>query len=277
MAKIKLKLVLQTVAYQVRNEDLLVKLGANVLLNRHGGSLFVTRSVNEILFDGYNDSLLELLKLSNSSIFLNFPSNKFGWLVDRNDSWRHDGTFNMNNGNIDILELGTLHMWNGKSTTGLYADGCSHVNGTTGRVWPPNLNTEEDITVFLPDICRSINLTPDNLRTRTQGSKWIGDERVFDNGVQYPPNACFCTGSDCPDMKPGVLNVSDCQYGLPAFVSYPHFYLADPSYNDAVDGLNPSKEKHEFSITIDPASGMPFEANTRLQMNILLQPICGLS
>lgn len=264
----------QTVAYNVRNEDALSMLGVNVLLNIRGGSLFVTKKVSEMLFDGYDDTLLNFLQETNSSLFY-FPFNKFGWFVDRNGSWSYDGVFNMNNGEIDINKLGTLHLWNGESKSNFYSNTCSKINGTTGRVWPPNLNAEEDITVFLPDICRSISLAAQNLTT--QESKWISDERIFDNGESYPPNICFCTGAKCPDLKPGVLNVSDCQFGSPGFVSHPHFYLADPSFYDAVDGLNPSKEKHEFSITLNSTNGMPFELNNRLQMNILLQPINGLT
>ncbi len=151
-------------------------------------------------------------------------------------------------------------------------------SGTTGRIWPTNINSEDDITVFPPDICRSISLAPtaENF-TSWQRSKWIGDERVFDNGDTYPSNLCFCTGSECPDLKAGVMNITDCQHGMPAFISYPHFYLADPSYADAVDGLDPAKEKHEFSITLDPTHGTPLELNARLQMNMLLQPISGLT
>lgn len=259
-------------AYSVRNADALAKLGVNLILNLRGGSLFVTRKVSEMLFDGYNDPLLDYLKEANSGII---PFDKFGWFYDRNGSWSYDGVFNMNNGEIDITKLGTLHSWNGESTTNFYSDACSKINGTTGRVWPPNMNAEEDVTVFLPDICRSISLAPQNLIT--QESKWTGDERIFDNGENYSPNKCFCTGADCPDLKPGLLNVSDCQYGFPAFVSHPHFYLADPSYNDAVDGLYPTKEKHEISITLNSTNGMPLEMNNRLQMNILLQPISGLT
>lgn len=261
-------------AYGVRNGDALIKVGVNLILNLRGGSLFVTRKVSEMLFDGYGDPLLDYLKAANSSL-IPLPSNKFGWFIDRNDSWSYDGVFNMNNGEIDITKLGTLHSWNGEATTNFYSNACSKINGTTGRVWPPSINAKEDITVFLPDICRSISLAPQNVTT--QESKWIGDERIFDNGDNYSPNICFCTGAECPDLKPGVLNISDCQHGLPAFVSHPHFYLADPSYNDAVDGLHANKEKHEISIAIDPANGMPFEVNTRLQMNILLQPISGLT
>lgn len=266
-------------AYAARNENRLVRMGVNALLNLRGGSLFVTKTVGELLFDGYDDPVLDVLRNMEDPIVV-MPFNKFGWFVDRNGSWSYDGEFNMNTGEEDLSKRGTLHLWNGRSATEFYSDDCSQINGTNGRLWAPNLNTETDLTVFLTDICRSISLKPENSTQRNcnfQPMKWIGDERVFDNGENYPPNICFCTGRVCPDLRPGVLNVSDCQFGFPAFISYPHFYLADPTFNDAIDGLNASKEKHEFSVMVESNTGIPLEINARLQMNILLLPIEGLS
>lgn len=267
--------------YEIRHESALVKLGANLLLNTRGGSLFVTQKVGDLIFNGYDDQFLDFLQSTNSTAF-NIPFDKFGWFVDRNGSWSYDGVFNINTGTTDITKLGMLNMWNGAPTTNFYSDGCSVINGTTGELWPPKINSTKDISLFSPDICRSISLAPDpdGIEMRgVKGSKWVGDERVFDNGQNYPPNQCFCTGveSECPDLKPGVLNVSDCRFGAPVFMSYPHFYLGDESFAEAVSGLNAIKEKHEFSIALEPSSGIPIQINARMQVNILLQPISGLT
>uniref|UniRef100_A0A1B0GM36 Uncharacterized protein n=1 Tax=Phlebotomus papatasi TaxID=29031 RepID=A0A1B0GM36_PHLPP len=55
-------------------------------------------------------------------------------------------------------------------------------------------------------------------------------------------------------MPSGVLNISSCRYGSPVFVSFPHFYAADPFYLDQVEGINPSKDKHQFYLTIEPSA-----------------------
>lgn len=271
-------------------------------MNLRGGSLFITKNVGELLYDGYEDPFLTYLKEADSPIFryllkiygtyilqlqrlhffLSVPFDKFGWFVDRNGSWSYDGNFNMNTGEVDITTMGKLNKWNDESTTKFYSGGCSAINGTTGEIWPPKLNPERDITLFVSDICRSVSLAPTKdtvTRHGVDGAKWIGDERVFDNGENYPPNQCFCTGaeSECPDLAPGVYNISDCRFGAPAFISYPHFYLADPSYALAVDGLNASQEKHEFSISLEPNTGIPVEVNAKMQVNVLLQPITGLT
>lgn len=62
---------------------------------------------------------------------------------------------------------------------------------------------------------------------------------------------CYCSG-DC--IPYGLLNASACRYGAPAFVSLPHFYKADPIYRDAIQGMNPDADKHNFYITLEPVS-----------------------
>ena len=81
--------------------------------------------------------------------------------------------------------------------------------------------------------------------------EYIGDERTFDNGQIVPENACFCTGECNPS---GARNISLCRYGMPAFVSLPHFYGADPSYTENITGMNPDFEKHTIRFKLQPVS-----------------------
>lgn len=74
--------------------------------------------------------------------------------------------------------------------------------------------------------------------------------RIF-LGTLNRENECFCNGHCVPS---GVLNVSTCRQNSPTFLSLPHFYDADPYFVNAVEGLKPEKEKHEFYITLEPVS-----------------------
>ena len=65
-----------------------------------------------------------------------------------------------------------------------------------------------------------------------------------------PDNWCFCSGGVCNPS--GVVNSSTCRFGAPAFVSFPHYYLADSFFQNQVEGLNPNKEDHEFHIDLEP-------------------------
>lgn len=95
--------------------------------------------------------------------------------------------------------------------------------------------------------------------------RFYGDDSVFDNGTKYPEKRCFCSKSqligttdittnveEC--VPSGVRSISKCRFGAPAFVSFPHFYKADPSYLSNIKGLNPSQNLHEFSISVEPVS-----------------------
>lgn len=69
----------------------------------------------------------------------------------------------------------------------------------------------------------------------------------------------------------GVMNVSACRFGAPVFISFPHFYAADPYYLQFVDGLKPNKSKHEFHITMEPDTAIPLEVAARLQVNVMVR------
>ena len=78
------------------------------------------------------------------------------------------------------------------------------------------------------------------------------------------------------DMPLGLLNVSSCKFESPAYVSYPHFYLADPKLIEAMDpasDLKPDKSKHESYLSLDHRSGIPLEVAVRMQINGLLRPV----
>lgn len=42
------------------------------------------------------------------------------------------------------------------------------------------------------------------------------------------------------------------RWGAPAFISFPHFYNADPSYREAVVGMNPQSHLHPFVLDLEP-------------------------
>jgi len=70
----------------------------------------------------------------------------------------------------------------------------------------------------------------------------------------------------------GVLEIATCKDGAPVVTSCPHFYMADPTYVQAVEGMNPQPLIHQTYLDVEPMSGAVFRANKRLQMNIRLKP-----
>lgn len=265
---------LQTLAYEAKDGDPVTGAAFDSFIKYHDSTKFVyTRTAAEWLFDGFDEELLTFIKTNVPSV--NIPFSTFGWFVERNESETFDGFFTMNTGTDDINKLGYLTHWNGERRTPHYRGKCGEVRGTTGELWPP-LNGKFDVSVFASDTCGAVTLKYDSKYSvkGVEGFKWVGDERVFDNGVNFPDRACWCGNHEdsCPDLIPGTLNVSSCKYGAPAFLSYPHFYLANETYLDAIDGLTPSRKEHEFFMALEPTTGIPLEVRAQMQINILLVP-----
>ena len=104
--------------------------------------------------------------------------------------------------------------------------------------------------------------------------------------VPYYNDGGVCTKED-PDnsnnyqvvnqyLPNGLLNVSSCKFNSAAYVSFPHFYLADPALLEQFDpesDLNPNEEEHSAHLTILPQQGIPLDVAIRMQINVLYRPI----
>ena len=257
-----------------KDANFLIKEGLEIML-RLQGSFTWTKTVRELVFDGVKDPLLDVLNSINSTMGIKIPFDKFGWFYGRNLSDTYDGSFTMNTGNDSLTKLGYLTQWNGSNSTNMYRGRCGRVKGTTGELWPPEIGNRSEIELFAGDVCRSINLKYSEKMTMYDvvGSKYVGDESVFDNGTEYVEAKCWCNADKCPDLPSGVFNASACKFNSPTFVSFPHFYLADESYLKMMTGLKPNKTKHEFSIALEPTTGIPLNVEAKLQINMLMQPI----
>ncbi|XP_053691732.1 protein croquemort-like [Sabethes cyaneus] len=271
--------ILLTVGYATRDHPLQSSLDDLINANPEMiNSPFYEVPVKDILFDGYDDVFLKAL-LNLAELFPHIiegielpPFDKFGWFYGRNNSKTYDGKFTIGTG-LDRWEtMGMMHRWNGARQTKFYRGECGLVHGSTGELWPPFQDMRSNVTVFSPDICSAMSLEFDgevNIHN-IDGYKWKGNERPFDNGHRYSETKCQCTAPEesCPVLAPGVLDVSQCRFGAPATVSYPHFYLADEKYLDAVDGMEPDKSRHEFTLALEPHTGIALGVKAQLQVNL---------
>lgn len=92
--------------------------------------------------------------------------------------------------------------------------------------------------------------------------------------MKNPENECYCLeneGFRC--LKSGVMYMEPCKRKdeAPVALSMPHFYQADPSFLNAVEGLNPQKEKHQFFMDVVPEFGFPLAIRPRFQLNIIIR------
>ncbi|XP_029042884.1 protein croquemort-like [Osmia bicornis bicornis] len=266
-----------------------------------------TKTVNELLFAGYDDSLIKLGRMAALGDEIP-PFDKFGWFYMRNGSTMFDGHYNMDTGVHDISEFGVLKKWNHKDTTKFFKSPCNLVEGSAGEFWPPYRHKDE-ISLFSGDLCRP--LTFDYAQTTyhmgMEGYQYVLSEKTLGNNTRrrYPHDQakyfeqttttedffevehsaeitdppeqdpdivnignCFCNGRCTPA---GLMNVTACRYGAPVFASLPHFNRADPSLTERITGIDP-QDDHDFYIILEPATGIPLKVSAKLQINILLEP-----
>ncbi|KAJ8669368.1 hypothetical protein QAD02_000627 [Eretmocerus hayati] len=260
-----------TIGYMVRSNSTVRKWIANNLL-KYSEKITITKTVKQLLFDGYDDILLDLA----AKVKFDLPFEKFAWFYARNGSETYDGLFSIFTGSDDFNSLGFLKEWNHDSVSPKFSKTCGRIKGTVGDLWPP-LTYNDTISVFSPDVCTTISLKEDGTSEwlGVTGKRFSSDPSMFDNGTEVPSRKCYCQSVEC--QPSGTLNVSNCKFGAPAFVSLPHFYLADKSYRQKIDGMNPNKEDHQFTLLIEPDTGIPIQVRAALQINFLVRPYDGLS
>lgn len=159
----------------------------------------------------------------------------------------------MHTGVSDISQIGALKHWNFRDTNGAFQSNCGLIHGSAGEFFPPKVSRHSTISIFTPDMCRSIPLDyeKDMEIEGITGYKFKGGARSVDNGTIYPENWCYAPGEG---TYSGVLNISSCRFGTPVFMSYPHFYGADPYYLEEIEGMYPDEDLHQFYMTLEPVS-----------------------
>lgn len=230
--------------------------------------VYITKSAAELLFDGYDDPILGLL--SKIPLISAVPE-KGGMFFGRNGTPGLDGTYSMHFKNDH--QFGSILLWNGKNQSDFFSGHCNNVKGTAGEFLPLNRQRDQ-ILLYSSDLCKTLALkyVEDVVVKGVKGYKYSA-EYGFDNGTVYPENSCYCTGECIPT---GVFNVSSCRMGSPTFLSFPHFFNADPVYRESVKGMKPNKTLHEFYMIVEPKTGIIMEVQGGMQVNMLLQPISSI-
>ncbi|XP_063701397.1 protein peste-like [Culicoides brevitarsis] len=258
-------------AEKARFADYMKAKSISVGLSLYQQQISVTKTAGELLFEGYEDDMVSLAKQLPFLAGEEVPFDRVGWFYMRNNSADLTGYYNMHTGENNMAEFGALKYWNFNETNGAFEGDCGKIHGSAGEFFPPKQSRFGTISFFSPDMCRSVPLDyeKDVEIHGVTGYKFSGGPRSTDNGTIYPENWCYAPGEG---TYSGVLNISSCRYGTPVFMSYPHFYGADSFYTGQVDGMNPSEEKHQFFMTLEPNTGIPIDVAARLQLNLLISP-----
>ena len=198
-------------------------------------------------------------------------------------------------GKDDIYKVGQISEWQGYSNLShLYPEPCDGLYGSAGEFFPQDRD-KTSISYFTADLCRPIffNFKEETKVSGIHGYKYWLDSGFMGNATNNETNACYNSQPDLvinypfenqttinPELNmpliDGLLNVSACKFDSAAYVSFPHFYMADPILLDQFDersDLNPNEEEHSAYLSLMPKQGIPLEVAIRMQINILYRPL----
>ncbi|XP_076321112.1 scavenger receptor class B member 1-like isoform X4 [Tachypleus tridentatus] len=255
-----------TVAAWLRNAIPLEKVAASILLSLMKEEIFIQRTVRQLVYEGYPDFLTVIAPLIHSEV----PKTHghFGWFYGKNNT--NDGEFTVFTGKGDLNKFGVIEKWNGSRSLKYWTGSCNTIAGSNGELGPPLASKQETVTIFQTDFCRSwkLNYEKDVNNRGMKCRRFSAKKSVLANGTDNPENSCFITRRQLPS---GVMDLSPCRYDSPVALSFPHFYLASPSYLRAVEGLKPNASLHKFFLDIHLRSGISTSLNARIQLNVFLE------
>ncbi|GFS42662.1 scavenger receptor class B member 1 [Nephila pilipes] len=229
-----------------------------------GQQLIIKRTVSELTFKGYFDKILY-----TTQTFLKTPyhDSVFAWFYHRNDT--DEGIFTVGTGKHDNSQVNKIKKWNGKTKLDYWAsDTCNSLDGTNAEVGPLLTDNQTNYTFFQPLACRVLTFEYEGEQLIYHGLKakrFQNTRRLFGNVKENPDNYCYVTDRNLPS---GVLDISSCQFNAPVYLSFPHFYLADSSYLDNVNGLQPVEDLHKSYIDVNLETGVTVELAIRMQVNL---------
>ncbi|XP_072948437.1 scavenger receptor class B member 1 [Epargyreus clarus] len=234
------------------------------LTYRERAKPFVHVTAEELVF-GYNDPLVTLAHYFYPKG--KRPNSQMGLLLARNGTLDEVSTIYAGQsmerfGYLDKINgLDHLPYWKNRP--------CNNIRASEGSFFPPRSITKENIVyVYDKDLCRILPLKyrKDVYKDGILAGLYTPPSSTFETAEVNPDNQCYCEGEKCPPR--GLQNISPCQYNAPVYLSYPHFYDAEPTLLDDFEGLSPDRKKHESYFMIQPKIGVPIEGLVRVQLNL---------
>ena len=166
-------------------------------------------------------------------------------------------------------------MWDGRKKDELkvweYGSVCDKIRGTEGLFFRPNLKEGENLVAFVDDVQRSFDLQYVGKVNHLglNAFRYVLANYTFYNASVHPPNSCWGLGEDVYPPE-GLFYLGPTQNPvIPIYGSNPHFYDADPSLLDCVEGLNPANASNDITmIDVEPITGANIQLQKNLQLNV---------
>ncbi|CAH1164763.1 unnamed protein product [Phaedon cochleariae] len=260
---------LLTLSSQSNNMGYFVQKTISVILSMGSFKPFVTLTANELVF-GYDDKLVALAHQFYPK--RKRPAEKMGLLINRNGTLPE--VHNINTGATGMHEFGLITRLAGKDVLPFWKDPpCNDLAASEGSFFPPRYYTNADIVnIYDKDLCRILPMQyrgPDS-KHGISADLYTPTDNIFESVDKYPENKCYCPGNEfCPPK--GLQNISPCQFDAPVYLSFPHFFEADPTLAEPFEGLSPNRERHQSYFKIQPKLGVPIEGKIRAQLNLKVE------
>ncbi|KAL0858783.1 hypothetical protein ABMA27_011252 [Loxostege sticticalis] len=260
------------IASYLHDANYLVRTGFRLLVNSHGSSLFVKKTIHEYLWE-YREPVLDTSKSLVPGLV---PVNNMGMLARIYADFTDDVT----------VKVG--HQWGDRSffqidrfrghpqLPGYDPEECpDRLYGSTEGVMYQQRLTKQDVVLYWrKTVCKVMPL-------------YFDQEITVDNVPVYRYNLSesvferVSNGTDCydtvPSLPPGLSDGSKCYFDFPMVVSYPHFYTGHPPRDAFVTGLKPDRYKHNSYVIVEPLTGTPFRSVARMQSNLRVHDMSGYS
>lgn len=101
-------------------------------------------------------------------------------------------------------------------------------------------------------IFQQVRVGEDTVVNGLAATRYEFEQNALDNGEINEKNKCFCRQGEC--LPRGLIDVTDCYYGFPIALSYPHFMGTDPKVSNMSEGSKPDPKKHESYFMINRVS-----------------------
>ncbi|KAH8251459.1 hypothetical protein KR038_000161, partial [Drosophila bunnanda] len=282
---IMLNIAMLAISHLTANHPFLVRMALKTLLASTKSEPIVRTTAKEFMF-GYPSALATL----GNTFLPNWISFEKVGLIDRMYDFTTDyETFYT--GVPDPALSGLYATYRGEKTLPQWeGNHCSNIEyASDGTKFKSFIQPNETVKFFRKSMCRPINLVSvrryseitvfqhillfiqyrvgeEKTYGSLKGYNYVFEDNAFDNGVSNEANKCFCRKGDCQPV--GLIDVTDCYYGFPISLSFPHFMNGDEGLQQNITGMNPDPNKHSSVFVIQPESGLPLSLSVKVQINM---------
>ncbi|KAK6100601.1 CD36 family protein [Brugia pahangi] len=240
---------------------------------------FINVTVNQMLFEGYEDPLIRKIcdnsLIHNLCIAAGIPM-RIKFLENGTDN----GEYLIDTGLEDNSKIGRVYQWNGQNETPWWSTAQARkINGTDGELFSPFLSESNNLPIFIGDLGRSVYLDYDGMVThgRIPSYRFVIPSTVYNPFL--PENKGFCS-RETPryfsnDIQPdgclpaGMFDIGRTKIGSPhIYLSGVHFYQSPPQIYQNFTGFRHPDNSDATYIDIEPYTGVVVSAFGASQINV---------